>query len=264
MTIEHQSSETSVTDDRLLTATSNFDGSVVPQNNLLVPGQDPETLTAHCKIVIVHSSRLMRDCLSSAVTTMIGLATEDYCSLSEAQSAVDIDEVELLIVNLGSLEQEYRSKPIDELLQWSKETSVVIIGDSEDYRLIGEILSKGVRGYLPSSFDLAAWIHALRFVLAGGVFAPASAVINSATQTQQSNNSPNRLSLTEKQLAVIDAVRKGKANKVIAYELNMCESTVKVHVRAIMKKLKATNRTQVAYIANELFGNSDSGSLAGR
>ena len=43
------------------------------------------------------------------------------------------------------------------------------------------------------------------------------------------------------------------ANKLIAYELNMCESTVKVHVRNIMKKLQATNRTQVAYLTRGLF-----------
>jgi len=48
------------------------------------------------------------------------------------------------------------------------------------------------------------------------------------------------------------ALRRGKANKVIAYELNMRESTVKVHVRNIMKKLKARNRTEVAFMANEL------------
>ena len=57
---------------------------------------------------------------------------------------------------------------------------------------------------------------------------------------------------TRRQVAVIDALRKGKANKIIAYELNMCESTVKVHVRNIMKKLNAKNRTEVAYLASEL------------
>ena len=36
------------------------------------------------------------------------------------------------------------------------------------------------------------------------------------------------------------------AYKLIAYELNMCESTVKGHTCNIMKKLNATNRTQVA------------------
>jgi DNA-binding NarL/FixJ family response regulator len=55
----------------------------------------------------------------------------------------------------------------------------------------------------------------------------------------------------------VDALRRGKANKIIAYELNMKESTVKVHVRNIMKKLRATNRTQVAYIANRLINGEE-------
>jgi DNA-binding NarL/FixJ family response regulator len=53
---------------------------------------------------------------------------------------------------------------------------------------------------------------------------------------------------THRQLQVVEAIKKGKPNKIIAYELNMCESTVKVHVRTIMKKLHARNRTQVAYL----------------
>jgi DNA-binding NarL/FixJ family response regulator len=57
---------------------------------------------------------------------------------------------------------------------------------------------------------------------------------------------------TARQTAVIAALRQGKQNKIIAYELNMRESTVKVHVRNIMKKLNATNRTEVAYLTNQL------------
>jgi DNA-binding NarL/FixJ family response regulator len=52
------------------------------------------------------------------------------------------------------------------------------------------------------------------------------------------------LEVTE--VAVIRALQQGKPNKVIAYELNMCESTVKVHVRNLMKKMKAKNRTDLA------------------
>lgn len=54
-------------------------------------------------------------------------------------------------------------------------------------------------------------------------------------------------SFTARQSAVAEGLRRGKANKIIAYELNLCESTVKVHIRNIMKKLGATNRTEVAY-----------------
>jgi DNA-binding NarL/FixJ family response regulator len=48
-------------------------------------------------------------------------------------------------------------------------------------------------------------------------------------------------------------LRQGKANKQIAYELNMREGTVKVHIRNIMRKLKAKNRTEVAILASGLF-----------
>ena len=57
---------------------------------------------------------------------------------------------------------------------------------------------------------------------------------------------------TARQAAVVEALQRNKANKIIAYELKMRESTVKVHVRNIMKKLHATNRTEVAYKVNLL------------
>jgi DNA-binding NarL/FixJ family response regulator len=44
----------------------------------------------------------------------------------------------------------------------------------------------------------------------------------------------------------VRAIQEGKSNKVIAYDLNMCLSTVKVHVRNVMGKLNAKNRTDVA------------------
>ncbi len=48
-------------------------------------------------------------------------------------------------------------------------------------------------------------------------------------------------------------LKQGKANKIIAHELGMSESTVKVHVRNIMRKMGATNRTQAAYKAQGLW-----------
>ena len=50
-------------------------------------------------------------------------------------------------------------------------------------------------------------------------------------------------------LRVLDRLRLGKSNMVIARDLDMQESTVKVHVRQIMRKLGASNRTQAALFA---------------
>ena len=55
--------------------------------------------------------------------------------------------------------------------------------------------------------------------------------------------------LTPRQLEVLGRLREGKPNKLIARDLNMTEATVKVHVRQIMRKLGATNRTQAVLAA---------------
>jgi DNA-binding NarL/FixJ family response regulator len=57
---------------------------------------------------------------------------------------------------------------------------------------------------------------------------------------------------------VLRLLQQGKQNKIIAYELGMCESTVKVHIRHIMRKLNARNRTQVVLLTNS----ADAGSAA--
>ena len=106
-------------------------------------------------------------------------------------------------------------------------------------------------------------INAIRLVLAGGAFVPAAALISSRDEVERSapGTGAKRI-FTERQTAVIEAIRLGKPNKIIAYELSMCESTVKVHIRAIMKKLKASNRTQVAYLYHSSLSNGIDGQRA--
>lgn len=60
--------------------------------------------------------------------------------------------------------------------------------------------------------------------------------------------------LTPSEQRVLELLRQGKPNKVIARELDIEETTVKVHVRRIMKKLHAANRTQAALVAQEMAG----------
>jgi DNA-binding NarL/FixJ family response regulator len=60
------------------------------------------------------------------------------------------------------------------------------------------------------------------------------------------------IEFSPRQLQVLDLLQQGKQNKIIAYELGMCESTVKVHIRQIMKKLNARNRKQVVLLTNNM------------
>jgi DNA-binding NarL/FixJ family response regulator len=100
----------------------------------------------------------------------------------------------------------------------------------------------------------------MRLVGAGGTFVPASSLLEARRSAGQPlSKQALKIQLTARQIAVVNALRQGKANKVIAYELNMRESTVKVHVRNIMKKFNAHNRTEVAFIASGLPGFNGNG-----
>ena len=67
-----------------------------------------------------------------------------------------------------------------------------------------------------------------------------------AGQRANDARSPQRSELTPRERDVLRSLRGGHQNKIIAFELGISESTVKVHLRNIMKKLNASNRTQVA------------------
>jgi len=146
---------------------------------------------------------------------------------------------------------------------------VTLVSDREDVEAIVEALRRGVRGYIPTSLDSHIVLEALRFIQAGGTFVPASALIkggiSAAREPSQPEDTPSQpedapsprtrfdtLGFTPRELEVLEQLQEGKPNKIIAHELRMQESTVKVHVRRIMRKLNATNRTQAAFLARRL------------
>lgn len=59
-----------------------------------------------------------------------------------------------------------------------------------------------------------------------------------------------KISLTARQYEVLQLLQRGMSNKCIGKELNLSESTVKLHVRQLLRKLEASNRTQVALMAS--------------
>lgn len=207
------------------------------------------------KLVVINSDRLFRACLSRALKS-VGPYEVVECDKIElaAKELTSGSGTMLLIIGLerdALTESLQQVEALGETL--GDNVLIIVTGDVETPGIIAGLLQSGVKGYLPTSIDLDVAIHAIRLVLAGGMFAPASCLLatDPAEPGSAETGSEQLRTLTAKQLAVLEAIKLGKANKTIAYELNMCESTVKVHVRNIMKKLGARNRTQVAYIANQ-------------
>src|SRR6516164_10702808 len=139
------------------------------------------------------------------------------------------------------------------------EAQVVVLSDRDDVENVNEALTCGVWGYIPTSVEAEVAFAALRLINAGGTYVPAqertprTAKLGIGVESQRPRLS-DELDLTPRELSVLDLLREGKPNKLIAAGLSMEESTVKVHVRNILKKLHAANRTQAASVANRLLG----------
>ena len=138
---------------------------------------------------------------------------------------------------------------------------IVVLSDRDESKEALTAFRHGVRGYIPTSLEPCLAVEALRIVLAGGAFLPADMLIRARRHASPgvaplSTHAPISMDRREpwppRQLAVLRLLAQGKANKEIARALEMEESTVKVHVRHIMRKLGVTNRTQAALHARRL------------
>lgn len=112
----------------------------------------------------------------------------------------------------------------------------------------------GHQAFMPTSIEPQIALQAFAFVIGGGTYFPREALLQSVSAAREGAGFSTAIHgdadrLTRRQHEVLDRLRLGKSNKVIARDLDMQESTVKVHVRQIMRKLGASNRTQAALLA---------------
>jgi DNA-binding NarL/FixJ family response regulator len=156
----------------------------------------------------------------------------------------------LQIIVLGGMRVEDPAV-LDQISQhrrlWS-DVPLALISDSEDRGEVTAAFREGARGFIPTALEPDLVVQALGFILAGGTFFPPNVLGRPGRDGAEAQNrkNPPAHSLTPRQLDVLALLREGKSNKLIARDLSMCESTVKVHVRQIMRKLGAANRTQAA------------------
>lgn len=123
---------------------------------------------------------------------------------------------------------------------------IVIVSGHQDPQIISSVLSLGVSGYIPKSTSKRELADSIYEVLRGSIYVPA-AYRDAAQRRAKAGNRDllKRLhDLTPQQLRVLDMLRRGLQNKQIAYELKICETTVKVHVSEILRKLNVFSRTK--------------------
>jgi DNA-binding NarL/FixJ family response regulator len=96
-------------------------------------------------------------------------------------------------------------------------------------------------------------VSALGLVASGGTFVPKEFLFDEPQPASLADFRSDSKSghLTDRELEVLALVKEGKPNKLIAHALKMSPSTAKVHVRNLMRKMGASNRTQAALNADK-------------
>ncbi len=132
---------------------------------------------------------------------------------------------------------------------------VVMLTTSGDERDLVEALRNGAKGYLLKDMEPDDVVAALREIIKGEtVVAPnltqILAKVVKGEDPLESEQSPLD-NLTPREREILSLLAEGQSNKVIARNLGISDGTVKLHVKAILRKLDIHSRVEAAVIAVE-------------
>ncbi|WP_350297372.1 response regulator transcription factor [Agrobacterium arsenijevicii] len=211
------------------------------------------------KLAIIDDRALDRECLAqSLIAYGLDMEVELFSSLDEWRNTPDCHHTGILVnVGRNGFSDDGSLHELREFIADFPYLPVVILAENRDLRQVMRAFDVGVRGYISSAIGLAVCVGAISLALAGGAFVSAENLsdLRQLLVVAEDKERQRTAMFTQREVDVINALTQGKPNKIIAYELNLRESTVKVHVRNIMKKVDAKNRTEVIFKISDLFKN---------
>jgi DNA-binding NarL/FixJ family response regulator len=200
--------------------------------------------TANCLLIEDHA--IFRDALAMLLGyRQPGLALATCGSLAEARHWLQANpQVDLVLLDLH-LPDSRGTDSVRNVRELAPGARVIVLSADERAATVLAALDAGAASFIPKTADSATLQAALLAVLDGKVFVPQELL--DTTQVHEA------IELTGRQLDVLRGVVDGKSNKLIARGLEMSESTVKTHLRAVYQRLGISSRTQ-AILASARMG----------
>lgn len=207
-------------------------------------------------ILIADDHPLFRDALRQVVDkaftnfTIVEASTFDEAM---AQSTAADPDLVLLDLNMPGMNG---FTGLVQLRNHGPARPIVVVSADEGRESVQQALTYGASGFIPKSLPRDGMVAAVLKVMSGEVYIPDAAAgdLSSGAPTVDPTFSEGYAALTAQQRKVLEMLVLGKSNKVIAYELDIAESTVKAHVSAILRKLKVNSRTQAVLTASKMLG----------
>lgn len=131
---------------------------------------------------------------------------------------------------------------LDDYFREEKRAKILVLADTAGDAEISKALKKGALGYICKDISPEELTKAIRTVADGKKYIPSD-----IAEILSANFGSEELTPTETR--ILQQIVAGKANKEIAYDLNISENTVKTHVKNIFEKLGVSDRTSAATLA---------------
>jgi len=181
---------------------------------------------------------------------VVGEAADGAEGVKQARAlSPDVVLLDLNMPGLSGLEA------LQLLLQDMPGLAVLMLTVSEDADDLGAALRVGARGYLLKNIDADYLVASIRRAHAGEAVIAEGMTAKLVQQFRMAGQAPvaevEKTRLTPRETEILTCLALGDSNKVIARKLDVAESTVKIHVQSILKKLGLTSRVQAAVYAVE-------------
>ncbi len=174
-----------------------------------------------------------------------------YCALNTALVIIEASQNTSCVLEM-----------IRQVKERSPETRIMALADQFDLGFVQMAHETGVTGFCQTASGPEVLIKSLELVMLGECVLPfevVRSIIGRAPQAQplHENMAEPRLSdlkeckLSVREAQILGCLTEGASNKIIARKFDVTEATVKVHVKAILRKIGAANRTQAAMWASE-------------
>ncbi|MFT5503687.1 MAG: two-component system nitrate/nitrite response regulator NarL [Gammaproteobacteria bacterium] len=207
------------------------------------------------RVILIDDHTLFREGLESLLSRR---QIEVIASVGNGEEGMElIQKLEPDIVLLDMRMPEINGLAILERMKaLGVKMPIVILTTSSEERDLVESLRSGARGYLLKDMDPDSLVVALSDIVGGKtIVAPALApilakVVQGNFPDLDDKNSPFE-HLTPRETEILGLLAEGQSNKVIARNLGISDGTVKLHVKAILRKLNVHSRVEAAVLAVE-------------
>jgi two-component system nitrate/nitrite response regulator NarL len=203
--------------------------------------------------VLVGAKTLLREGLKGLLAGTSIKIVGEAPRLTEVASALGGEKVHLALADVTEFGEEL-ADGLKALKAELPTIKVVMLTDVLDGQQLSASLAAGVDGYLLKEISCDALLQSLHLVMIGEKVFPtelATLLVNGAPSTPRLgrrvvNDTVRDRGLSDREMQILQCLAQGDSNKTIANRLEITEATVKVHVKSLLRKINANNRTQAA------------------